>query len=121
MNASQSALGGAALDGTPVTSPARSLIDLAATMGPTRARAAIRRALGLGRVAPTQIGDALERYPGRRGTSVIRAAFAFGVAPTRSDRETHVLDAGFAHPDADQPLALDGRRIIPDFRWAERR
>lgn len=48
---------------------------------------------------------------------------ATGPAPTRSELEDVVLDlmlrGGLAHPDINVPLILDGRRVIPDFRWPE--
>ena len=30
-----------------------------------------------------------------------------------------LLNAGFKHPDVNRPLTLNGRRLIPDFRWPE--
>ncbi len=46
---------------------------------------------------------------------------ATGPAPTRSVLEDAVLDlllrGGFAYPDVNVPLVLDGRRVVPDFRW----
>jgi hypothetical protein len=109
----------------PVTSSALTLIDIAPALGPRRARAAIRRALGIGSVTLRQIGLALDRHPCRRGNAVVRAAIDAGFAPTKSERESDVLDvvlgAGFAHPDVNKPLVLDGRRVIPDLRWPEQR
>ena len=50
---------------------------------------------------------------------------ATGRAPTRSVLEDIVLDlllsGGFEHPDVNQPLSIDGRRVIPDFRWPAQR
>jgi very-short-patch-repair endonuclease len=113
------------VDGIPVTSPARALIDLGSLVGPKRTRAALRRALGTGRVSPRQIGLALERYAGRRGARVVRQAFDLGAAPTKSERESDVLDVllegHLAHPDVNRPLVIAGRRLIPDFRWPEQR
>jgi very-short-patch-repair endonuclease len=111
--------------GIPVTSAARALIDLGSLVGPARTRAAIRRGLGMGRVTPRQIGLALERYPSRPGARAVREAFKLGVAPTKSDRESDVLDVvlagGLVHPEVNKPLVLGGRRIIPDFRWPAQR
>jgi very-short-patch-repair endonuclease len=111
--------------GVPVTSPARALLDLAATVNARRTRAAVRRALGTGKVTVRQLGLVLDRYPGRRGAKTLRTAVASGAAPTRSDGESDVLDiilaAGLAHPDVNRPLVLDGRRVIPDFRWPAQR
>ena len=42
---------------------------------------------------------------------------------TRSELEDRVYDllsaAGLTPPDVNVPLHLDGRRVIPDFRWPE--
>src|SRR5689334_25205614 len=32
-----------------------------------------------------------------------------------------ILSAGFAHPDVNVPLRINGATIIPDFRWPEQR
>ena len=50
---------------------------------------------------------------------------AAGPAPTRSELEdvvlALVLRGGLARPEVNVPLILDGRRVIPDFRWPGRR
>jgi very-short-patch-repair endonuclease len=50
---------------------------------------------------------------------------ATGQVPTRSELEDAVLElivrGGLASPDVNVPLQLDGRRVIPDFRWREQR
>jgi hypothetical protein len=111
--------------GIPLTSPARSLLDLASVVDAHRTRRAIRRALGRGKVTIRQLGLVLERYPGRRGSATLREAVRLGAAPTRSDRESDVLDivlaAGIARPDVNKPLIVAGRRIVPDLRWPEQR
>jgi very-short-patch-repair endonuclease len=28
-----------------------------------------------------------------------------------------ILHAGLQHPDVNRPLVIDGRRVVPDFRW----
>ena len=30
-----------------------------------------------------------------------------------------ILAVGFARPDVNAPVVIDGRRVIPDFRWPE--
>jgi hypothetical protein len=87
----------------------------------SRARKTIRRALGTGKVTVRQLGLVLERYPGRRGAATLRDAVASGAAPTKSEAESDVLDLvlslGFAHPDVNTPLLINGRRLVPDLRW----
>jgi hypothetical protein len=113
------------LDGIPVTSAARTLLDLASMLAPQRTRRAVRRALGMGKVTLRQLGLCLDRYPGARGCKVLRNAVASGAAPTKSDAESDVLDvileAGFVRPDVNEPLLLDGRRVVPDIRWPAQR
>lgn len=107
--------------GVPVTSIPLSLLDLAGQLDAKRTRRAIRRALGMGKVTISQLGLALERYPGRRGAKTLRQAVAAGAAPTKSDAESDVLDiiltAELEPPEVNRPLIVEGRRIVPDFRW----
>ncbi len=60
-----------------------------------------------------------------RGRAKLAKIIATGAAPTQSELEDAVLDLllrnGFAHPLVNEPLFLDGRRIVPDFRWPEQR
>jgi hypothetical protein len=109
--------------GIPVTSPARTLIDLAAIVGYEQLRRAIRQAQSLYRVNMRQLLEVLARFEGRRGTRNFARIVATGPAPTRSELEDVVLDlalrGGLAPPTVNGKLVLDGRRIYPDFRWPE--
>lgn len=111
--------------GVPVTSPARTLLDLAPVLPPKGIRAAVRRAHGLRLLALRQIGELLEQHPRRRGCAVLRRVISSGAAPTQSELESEVLDlilsAGLTHPVVNEPLELAGTRVIPDFRWPESR
>ena len=48
-----------------------------------------------------------------------------GPPPTRSPLEDDLLDlldgAGIERPEINAPLQLDGRRIVPDYLWRDRR
>jgi very-short-patch-repair endonuclease len=61
----------------------------------------------------------------RRGTAKLARIIATGPAPTRSELEDAVLDlilhGGLQHPHVNVPLSINGRRVIPDFRWPEQR
>jgi hypothetical protein len=107
--------------GIPLTSPARTLVDLAAVLSERRLRAAVRRAQSLDLVELEELIGALSRVGKRHGSRKLARIIATGPAPTRSVLEDVVLDlilrGGLAHPDVNAPLVLDGRRIIPDFRW----
>ena len=111
--------------GIPVTTPARTLLDLAATLEHRPLRAATRRAQSLQRVNVRQLADALGRHRRRRGAARLADIIATGPAPTRSELEDVVLDlilrGGHVHPDVNVPYVVAGRRTIPDFRWAEQR
>jgi hypothetical protein len=108
----------------PVTSPARTIVDLGAVGNYTLLRRAVRRALGLGRVSIRQVVATRRRLGGRRGSANLDRVLA-AAAPTRSELEDVVLDlivdAGFVRPEVNQPLLLAGRRVIPDFRWPDQK
>ncbi len=108
-----------------VTAPPRTLLDLASTLPYKPLRRAIRQAQALGRVNVPQLVLALSRAGRRPGAAKVRRIIASGPAPTRSELEDAVLDlivrGGLAHPDVNRPLLLDGRRVIPDFRWPDQR
>lgn len=106
--------------GIPVTTPARTLVDLAATFEPPALRRVVRQAQ-TNLTTVRQILETLDRLGPRRGVTKLRRILATGPAPTRSELEDTVLDlilaGGLAHPAVNVPIRLNGRRIIPDFRW----
>jgi very-short-patch-repair endonuclease len=108
-----------------VTSPARTLVDLASVLDYRSLRRAVRRAQSLRRVNVRQLVEAIHEAGSRRGVRNLAALVAIGPAPTRSELEDVVLDlilrAGLEHPEVNEPLVLDGRRVIPDFRWPAHR
>jgi putative AbiEi antitoxin of type IV toxin-antitoxin system/uncharacterized protein DUF559 len=111
--------------GIPVTSPARTALDLASVLPARAARRAVRQALSDRWLAMHNLLKILERQPRRPGAKALRRIVATGPAPTRSMLEDVVLDlilaAGLEHPDVNLPIVVDGRRVIPDFRWPRRR
>jgi hypothetical protein len=111
--------------GIPITSPARTLLDLAATLDHRPLRAATRRAQSLYRVNVRQLAATLARHERRRGAAPLADIIATGPAPTRSELEDVVLDlilrGGHVHPDVNVPYLVGARRTIPDFRWPEQR
>jgi hypothetical protein len=108
----------------PTTTPARTLVDLAATFPYKPLRRAVREAQR-NLVTTRQILTTLDRLGPRRGTTKLTKIIATGPAPTRSELEDAVLDlllaGGFEHPDVNVPLKIDGRRLVPDFRWPAQR
>jgi very-short-patch-repair endonuclease len=111
--------------GIAVTSPARTLLDLASTLGWRPLRRAVRQAQALRWVSIRQLVEVLGRAGPRRGSRKLARIVATGPAPTRSELEDAVLDLmlsrGLAHPDVNVPLVVAARRVIPDFRWPEQR
>ena len=106
--------------GIPITTPARTLMDLAATLPYKPLRRAVREAQRK-LVTIAQLVDTLDRLGPRRGTANLTKILATGHAPTRSELEDTVLDlilrAGFRHPDVNKPIRIQGQTIVPDFRW----
>lgn len=112
-------------DNIRVTSPARTILDLAADMAPRALRRMVRQALAEGRVSIRQLNDVLTRAPRHPGAAKLRAVVADGHVPTRSDLEDLGLDlldaAGIERPEINPRLELDGRAIRPDMLWRRQR
>jgi very-short-patch-repair endonuclease len=106
----------------PTTTPARTLHDLSSKLPFQPLRRATRQAHALRLVSTRQLTDVLARA--RRPTKLARIV-ATGLVPTRSELEDAVLDliaaGGLQPPDVNVPLRLDGRLVIPDFRWPAER
>jgi hypothetical protein len=107
-------------EGIPVTTPARTLVDLAATLPYTPLRRAVREAQRNLTTIP-EILATQDRLGRRRGSANLTKILATGHAPTRSELEDATLDlilkAGFQHPEVNVPIYAGGRTIVPDFRW----
>jgi hypothetical protein len=112
-------------DGIPITSPARTLVDLARVVEPKTLRRAVRESQSRNLVQLPELVRTMERLGRRRGRKALRTIIATGPAPTRSELEDVVLDlflaGGLAHPEVNEPLWLGGRKVIPDFRWPSER
>lgn len=112
-------------NGIPVTSPARTVLDLAGALEAGPLRRAVRQAEALQRLNARQLADAVRRAGRRHGSRTLAGIITTGPAPTRSELENVVLDliltGGVERPDVNVPLVLGGRRLIPDFRWPEQR
>lgn len=111
--------------GIPVTAPARTLADLSCVLDYRSLRRAVRQAQSLRRVSLRDLADVTRRLGRRRGRGNLMRILATGPAPTRSELEDVVLDlilsAGLQRPAVNVPMWILGRRVIPDFRWAESR
>jgi predicted transcriptional regulator of viral defense system len=108
--------------GIPITSLARTLLDLAATVRPNR----LERALAQAERAlhdHAAIADVLSRANGHRGSAALTRATAQEPKLTRSELEVMFLrlvrQAGLPEPESNLPIAaLDHQRLDPDFYWS---
>lgn len=100
----------AVVDGIPITSPARTLVDIAGMLGSRDLELAMAVAEREGLVPVSELNAVPDRYPRRRGMAVIRALLgsATGPALTRSEAERRCLDllrrAGLPQPHANVAL-----------------
>jgi hypothetical protein len=111
--------------GIRVTTPARTLLDLAAVLPEKGLRSIVRRAQAQHAVSIRQILELLDRANGHHGAARLRAVIADGPAPTRSDLEDLLLDlldrANIERPEINVPLRFGGRTIVPDYLWRAHR
>lgn len=83
------------VDGIPVTTPARTLLDLAETASPTQLQRAYEQAERLGLLDTTAIARLLDRSNGRRGVGRLKALRDYDAteaAHTKSELERTFLD-----------------------------
>lgn len=108
--------------GMPVTTPARTLVDLAGVFGPAELERAFARALRLRLVTPPTVRTALERRPGARGARLLRSLIGLGeVSFTRSEAEARFLTL-LRQGHVERPrtnVAVLGREV--DFLWPDAR
>jgi very-short-patch-repair endonuclease len=110
--------------GIPVTTAARTLLDLAALVDEHQLARAAERAEALRLASPTSLADLVARYPGRPGVPNVKRLIEDGITPTttRSELERRfltLLDAErLPRPLVNEPV--DDTRH-PDFRWTDHR
>lgn len=112
--------------GIPVTTPARTLFDLAGVVPLAQLRRAVKEAEVKRLWGPLSLPDLLERHPRRAGAAAIRAVIdAPDRGVTRNDVEEAlaalVRRARLPRPRFNAPLKLGSRFIEPDCLWAEQR
>jgi very-short-patch-repair endonuclease len=111
------------LAGIPITTPARTLLDLAAVVSASELERAIAEAQARRLVGRVDLADQVERSPRRRGVRAFRAAVEVdgGPAMTRSEAERRLLRLIRA---ADLPRPHVNARLGKyevDFLWREQR
>ncbi len=108
-----------------MTKPGWTVVALAAVLTAGELRRATREALALRLTSLREITTTLQRVGSQRGTRKLREILAKGAVPTRSELEDIVFDliiaGGFQPPDVNRPIRLEGRTVIPDFRWPDQR
>ena len=108
----------------PVTSPVRTLVDLAAVVNEKMLRTAVRRALGLHRVSIRQLVAGRRRPESRRGAVKLDRVLATA-APTRTVLEDVVyaliVNGGSAAARREQASPHRRPACDPDFRWPAQR
>jgi very-short-patch-repair endonuclease len=109
--------------GMKVTSPARTILDLAATADGDGLEAALSEAYALRLVTEPAIHDALERNRGRPGAGALRALLRSQEGPViTKSRAERLLRALLRKAGLPQPLG--NQRLLgysPDLLWPEQR
>jgi hypothetical protein len=110
------------LRGIPITSVSRTIFDLAAVQTPVRVNAAMKEAEVLRLSDGVSLVDLLERYPHRRGASVVREILrALEPGRTRSELELAFLEflvaVGLPLPETNVWLQIGGKWIEADCVW----
>ena len=108
--------------GLPLTSPERTLLDMAETSAPAETARALREARVSGLVTPAGIERRLGAATGRRGVPILRSLLqSSSTEPTRSQTERRfrelVRGAGLTGPLVNHPV----NGYLCDFVWPGRR
>jgi very-short-patch-repair endonuclease len=111
--------------GIPVTTPARTLLDLAALLDEHRLARAAERAEALRLTSPTSLATLVSRYPGRPGTPALRRLIELDriqATTSRSKLERRFLSLleaqGLPRPLVNEEIRLDETtKVEPDFTW----
>ena len=110
--------------GIPVTTVPRTLFDLASVLPKNQVERAINEAEIQGLTDPLSLADLVNRHPGRKGITMIKAILEDGAPLTRSELETRFLSflkrAGLPQPEVNVPMLVAGRWIECDCLWRDR-
>lgn len=115
------------VEGIPVTSVRRTLLDLGSVVRPERLEKAVERALFRGLTNPGALWAYIDEVgrQGRRGVQPLRSVLEQRgkVAPTESDLETEMLQlirrAGLPEPVRQLEVVVASRRFRLDFAYPE--
>jgi hypothetical protein len=111
--------------GIPVTTVARTLLDLATVLNPTQLARAVNEAEVQRLWEPLSLDALLERYPRRPGVPALRALLTETVGLTRGELEKRFLeflkDAGLPLPETNAHVEIDGIWYEVDCLWRAER
>ena len=107
-------------DGIPVTTVARTLLDIAAT-DPDQLERAFNEAEYRRLWDATGIRELLVRYPHRAGTPALRALVPTGITREELEHRFHALveEHDLPRPLRNQPLTIGSRTFYPDAMWPD--
>lgn len=100
----------AVVDGIPVTTPGRTIVDAAGMLGHREVERALAKAVRKELISTADLAALPERYRGRTGTPMLRSLLSEGAEPhfTRSEAERRCLAllraAGLPRPHANVPM-----------------
>ncbi len=106
-----------------VSSPARALLEIAATLGTSDLRDAVGDGIAERNFKPRDIEDVLERHPRARGAARLAAVIgdpdATAITRSRAERAFWKLirESGLPRPQPNVPLGP----YVPDFTWRDHR
>ena len=113
------------VDGIPVTSPHRTIFDLAGHLQPHELEGVIGQAQVRRLWDRVSLVELLERYPGRRGTAVLSELVLAGARITRSELEQKFLGlldgAGLPRPERNTLVETPQRDYEVDCLWRSQR
>lgn len=116
------------VDGIPVTTVPRTVLDFASQASPRQVERALNEMEVRGLTDPLSIPDLLERHPGRRGSAVLRALLAEDAETsgvTQNDFEelfVSLVDShGLPRPRFNADISVGGRFCCADCLWAKER
>ena len=115
----------------PCTTPSRTLVDLAGTLGRVSLRRAVEEAAVLGLLDLASLDRAVARAKGRRGVPALRAILTSWRSADdrplrlRSGLEAWLMSAavgsGLPRPQCNVELQIDGERLEIDLLWVRQR
>jgi very-short-patch-repair endonuclease len=116
------------IDGIPVTTTARTLLDLASCIPLHRLRALVHEVEYRQLTDPVPLSMLVDRYPGRRGLAAVRAILAEGIdgdSRTREELEARfrqfLIERDIPPPRFNHPMAIGSMQLVADCVWIGQR